>query len=362
MLEYFIICLIPALIVTGIMAKIYAGKEGHYGSSVGSITAKEFAFSIGANFCIALVSLLFFHGYFYSAASDRQVYNGVVSSKQQTRVSCEHSYSCNCRTTCSGSGKTRSCSTRCDTCYDHTNDWDWDVKTTIGNITIARVDRRGSNTPPRWDAVRIGEPASMSFHYENYLLVDKDNLFLTDKKTTKQYALPNYPEVVDYYRINRVFNMAGTQNIDWLNNYFNEWLIPHGWSKQVNIVAVFTKEDRGFFDALMAHWNGGKKNDVILVYGMDGNKVKWFEANTYAKGMRNRHVISELRDVALEQPFSKELVDKQLLVIKQKFERISAEEFEDKKYDVELPFWFIFFVVSLNGAASFGVSRLMLSK
>src|SRR4051812_22989724 len=64
----------------------------------------------------------------FGQTMDEEVWNGHVTSKEQVRVSCSHSYSCNCRQSCTSSGKGgQSCTTVCDTCYEHSNDYDWDL-------------------------------------------------------------------------------------------------------------------------------------------------------------------------------------------------------------------------------------------
>lgn len=118
------------------------------------ITLKEFGIILLAELIIAgssagIVSCANTH--------DVEVWNGRVAKKYSERVSCEHSYQCHCRQECSGSGKNRSCSEVCDTCYEHSYDVSWRVVTTNSEmITIARVNRQGTQEPGRWalDACR----------------------------------------------------------------------------------------------------------------------------------------------------------------------------------------------------------------
>src|SRR5690349_13112667 len=81
-----------------------------------SICAKELMIMVLCQVVVAGVSA----GICYSSnTSDVEVINGFVTSKQQQRVSCSHSYSCRCHRVCSGSGKNRTCRQKCDTCYEH---------------------------------------------------------------------------------------------------------------------------------------------------------------------------------------------------------------------------------------------------
>lgn len=85
-----------------------------------------------------------------SQTGDTELINGEVVSKDSQHVSCSHSYDCNCRMvrvpqTCSGTGKNRTCTgggteRKCDTCYEHSFDVDWNVRSNIGSFGISRVD------------------------------------------------------------------------------------------------------------------------------------------------------------------------------------------------------------------------------
>ena len=212
---------------------------------------------------------------------DTEVWNGVVSGKEQVRVSCSHSYSCNCREVCSGSGNNRSCSTVCDTCYEHSYDYDWRVYTSNGEtVEIDRIDRQGTQEPPRWTAVRMGEPTSLEHSYTNYIKASPGSLF-RHQGLKEKYAktLPDYPgNVYDYYRLDRLVTVglslpdAAAWNRDL--THINSIL---GRPKQVNIIVVLVRDQpQDWYYALEEHWIGGKKNDAILVVGVDSElRPQW---------------------------------------------------------------------------------------
>lgn len=318
--------------------------------------------SFGANLLVAVISLAIFAGYAHNKMSDVEILNGIVTGKQQVRVSCEHSYSCNCRQSCSGSGNSRTCSQVCDTCYEHSNDWDWDVHSSVGTFTINRVDRRGKDEPPRWTAVQTGEHASNENSYQNPLLADDSTLFITDKSVIGKYEgkLPKYPMPFDYYRYYRVIGNPVGVDKRGLNNYLNEYLKSNGVVKQLNILTVFTTEPEIYFEVLMSHWKGGKKNDVIMVYGIDNQgNVKWFKSNSYAKGMNNREMHTNLRQAVLGSKLSLDIIKEQTLTVHKKFVRLSTEEFEYKKQNIEIPTGLVIFVLILNLLASVGINLYM---
>ena len=213
---------------------------------------------------------------------DTEILNGRVTGKTRERVGCRHSYSCNCYESCSGSGNSRSCTTICQTCYEHSYDVDWDVQTTIETIGIDTVDRQGLVQPPRWTAVIIGEPVAVSHGYTNYIKGSPDTLF-RHQGLEEKYAksIPGYPGgVYDYYRLNRLVTVGVSlpDAADW-NRDLSEINAALGASKQVNMVVVAVKNaPEDYYYALEQSWIGGKKNDVVLVVSVDdSNKIQWTE-------------------------------------------------------------------------------------
>lgn len=267
------------------------------------ITLLEFGLQVLAQSFVALISMLMI----YSVnTSDQEILNGQIISKERQLTFCSHSYSCNCYTSCSGSGKDRSCRRVCDTCYEHMYDYNWVVNTNVGrrSFHISRVDRQGTREPARFTAVKIGEPASFRSSYENYIKGSPDTLFrhqgLVEKYKEK---LPAYPlEVYDYHRLNRVvlLNGAKVDDLDKWNAKLSEVNSRLGPIKQVNIVLVIAKDlSRDYYQALSQHWLGGKKNDVIVVIDvMEGGTLNWVGVMSWTDRQRLK---VELRDALLDQ-------------------------------------------------------------
>jgi hypothetical protein len=236
---------------------------------------KEALIMLGVQFLVAGTSALIVY---HNAYSDTEVRNSSVVGKKQVRVSCSHSYSCRCRQSCSGSGKNRSCHRVCDTCYEHSNDWDWDVHSAIGEtFTINRIDRRGSNEPPRWTAIQMGEPTSRTYGYENYIKAAPDSLFRHQGLTEKyQGKLPPNPQnIYDYYRLNRLVLVNGATVTDpqYWNADISQLNADLGAKKQVNAIVVVTRGmPQEYFYALEQHWIGGKGNDVVVVMDLGADK------------------------------------------------------------------------------------------
>jgi len=330
------------------------------------ITLKEFGISALGNTFVAAFSMIFFFIYLTTASSDFEILNGSVVGKQRDEVSCSHSFSCPpCRDVCTKrSDGSKSCTRECSTCYEHDYDVDWDVFTTVGSFTISRGpnNRQGLNTPPYWASLRVGDPASAENSYENFLLIGDNSLNFKSESLEERYdgTLHNYPEVYNYFDYNRVLNTtkAGTS---WLNEKVSRWLTVKGSQKQINIIYILTEESPDYFYATMSKWAGGKKNDLIIMLGMnqEGNEILWFNANTYAKGMNNRELLTELKFMSVGKPFTPQLVDSQLDMVDKLFVRLPAETFAKKKSEVQIPLWFSFIMASLNLLVSYFISRKM---
>lgn len=242
------------------------------------ITWKEFALQVVAQILVAGVSAVCV---FCANTHDVEVWNGRVTNKAQVQVPCSHSYQCNCRQVCTGSGKDRSCSQQCDTCYEHFADYDWDVYTSNGEvITIARIDRQGVHTPPRWKSTQIGEPTAVRHAYTSYIKGSPDSLFRHQGSSDKYKGkIPEYPnDVYDYYRLNRFVSMGVAADVHAWNEALSEVNADVGSPRQANVIVVLTREPRDWFYALQETWIGGKKNDIVLVVGVDAeDKPAWVE-------------------------------------------------------------------------------------
>lgn len=269
-------------------------------ASKGKLTVKEFICLELA--CLVIVGL----GYGISrwtATSDTEIWSGRITGKEKNTVSCEHSYSCNCRETCSGSGSSRSCSQTCDTCYEHSHDYDWDLYTNINStITIDRVDRQGVDMPSRWGTAFINEPVAIEHSFTNYIKANpKTVLTRIGNKPIEGLPVPLNPvETYDYYRVNRFLQVgyADPNARDW-NWLLNELNATYGPSKQVNVIVVAVKTANPDYSYLLEEkWLGGKKNDLIVLIGVpEYPKIAWVKILSWSKA---ENLKVELRDSIME--------------------------------------------------------------
>ena len=310
-------------------------------------------------FIVSGIVAAIFAGGRYSETHDREVWNGQVVDKKRVEVSCEHSYDCNCYTSCSGSGSNRSCTEYCSTCYDHSFDVDWRIYTNLArNFNVYRVDRQGLETPPDWTKIEIGDPVSEVHSYVNWVKGAPDSLFSFTEIPAEN--LPEYPlRVYDYIKLDRVL-VAGDISIPDLNQWnkdLAEELIWIGPNKQANIIIVFTDDVTPMFaDALRSKWLGGKKNDIVIVVGISSwPAISWVKAFSWSK---NDMVNVVLRDklLDLEEVERDKFIEIVRLTVFEDYIRRPMKEFEYLKDDIEPPTWLIVLCLVLGIGGSIGVS------
>lgn len=299
----------------------------------------------------------------YTQALDVEILNGQVTGKRSERVPCEHSYSCNCRQSCSGSGASQSCTTVCSTCYEHAYDVDWLLDTTVKALRINRVDRQGLKEPPRFTSASVGDPVAVPQSYQNYIKAAPDSLFNAAQNAAllSEFGdrLPEYPSKVrDYHYVDRVLTdgVALPSLAEW-NEGLAQRLRALGPARQVNIVLVATSHpDARYADALHAKWLGGKKNDVVVVLGVsEYPEINWVRVLSWTE----REVFKvQLRDALLDLKTVK--MDAVLDTIAQQvevgFERRSMADFEYLKHEIEPPFWLTGLLLLLSAIGSVGAA------
>lgn len=320
-----------------------------------NITLKEILLHLGIVFIITCS--VYYLG-MVGQSIDTEVWNGEVTSKAKNKVSCEHSYSCNCRTESCG----KDCSTTvCDTCYEHFYDVDWDVYSNVeSTTTINRVDRQGLSEPPRWTAVQIGEPYSDTKMFQNYIKGAPKSLFNNKDLITKyQNIIPEYPNnIYDYYHIDRVISIGvNIPNIQSWNKGLAEILKELGPKKESNVVIVIVKSNQvDYAKALKEAWLGGKKNDTVVIIGsINYPNIDFVNVFSWS----NKAILEvELRDEILATKILNK--DKILSIIRNQilknFSRRSMEEFAYLADDVVPPTWLIVITAVISILVSAGIS------
>ncbi len=355
-MELLLLLLIPLFIALG--GFLWSAFKGH---SRYVISFKEFLVLIAA------VVLLMGTGYAisrYASTYDNELWNGRVTDKKKEWTSCEHSYACNCRQVCSGSGSSQSCSTVCDTCYEHSNDWDWALYTTNDErIEIARIDRRGSYEPPRFTKAKIGDPTAQVHSYTNYIKANPWSILRREGALEKfKDLMPSYPlGVYDYHYVDR-FLALGTAVPAGVLPLWNRDLMEInadlGKKKQVNIIfVVVPTADSAYLHAIEEGWLGGKKNDLVVIFGVTQYpEISWVRVMSWSRAEELKIALRDrLQDIAsLEKRdeiilTTKELADKL-------FVRTKMAEFEYLMAGVRPPTWALITLFIIGVLVSVGLT------
>lgn len=306
-----------------------------------TISPKELAIQVFVQ--IALVSIVI--GFmFLTDINDTQVLSSEVVSKKQVKVGCRHSYDCMCYQSCSGSGSNQSCSTICQTCYDHSHDFDWEVNSKdLGSVNIDKIDRQGLKTPPRWEQVKIGDPFSRKYSFNNYIKAAPDTLFSISEDNMKffQNKIPEYPrQIYDYYKTTRVVTVGKVKinHSEWNDKLaeIHKKISPYN---HANIIFVITDiNDPSYRYALEASWKGGKVNDVIVLIGSPNfPEILWVDVISYGRNKGNELTSIMIRDALIEYG-TVDLTNINLVgdIVFKKFDKVNVEDFKYLKSTVEL--------------------------
>lgn len=268
--------LIPALVALGFLA--FGGRR---------VTLKEFLAHLGVavlytGICVGII--------YWRNTGDVEHINGVVTSKKMERVSCRHPYCCMTCQSCStdSKGNTSCYDYCCMTCYDHPFDQDWNVYSNVQRSwSIDTLDRQGLREPPRWTSVQVGEPVSWLHSYENYVKAAPGTLFKRDvRDDEKKFPLPpRRPNVYDYWHADQLVQVGvALPDVNQWNRDIETINGQVGPGKQANVVVVVVQDQpHEYFEALQGKWIGGKKNDVVVVVGVDMElNIRWADVMAWS--------------------------------------------------------------------------------
>lgn len=278
-----------------------------------SITMPELGIHIGSVFLLSLILLSIVY---WSATGDVEILHGQVVEKVRKNDSHMESYSCNCHTTCSGTGNNRTCHQSCDTCWRTVYTVDWYVNTTLGRIDIDWERSYYKSVwktpdPERYVTAYVGEPCAKNHFYVNYLKSAPASLLNSKNYNIKTvYKLPQYPKIIDLYSVNNVINVDSVVDIKPYEKLLSDQLKSLGPKKQVNIILIFTKQqDVKYKYAVEQHWLTGKKNDVIIIIGTkDGTTIDWIDGFSFALSQGNKLLFTQIFDELRLKPLTTDII------------------------------------------------------
>lgn len=305
---------------------------------------------------------------------DVEVWNGALTSHQRVNDSHMESYSCNCRTVCSGSGENRSCSTRCDTCWRRRYTVDWTFRTTIGNFSVGHRNSLNRSIhrvadPAHFANAVDGMPVSREHGYQNYIR-NVPSLFSATEYSDNVLTdiVPDYPRVYDYTQIDRVLTAGFEQGLpvtSELDQELDNCLRELGPEHQVNIVAVIANTtDPTFRYVLEGEWRGSKKNDVIVVIGAPNYPtIEWVDVFTLAGDYGNTLLVDELSLALMDIGTLEDATTVSNVIetnVAEHFERVPMEEFEELRSEVRPTGLAVAIIALISIALSIGLTLVFI--
>lgn len=282
---------------------------------------------------------------------------------------------------CSGSGEKRSCRSVKKVRYDYHPQY-WQLNTTNNEvITISKLNYKNALSSfnneqkvylNRMNQSSFGDgnkyvvnpneilPTAVGHNYVNYVKEARDNVI--HNKFSKEEIqvhlksgnLKDYPKeykndlgVPQIYRVLDTTNLVNTN--EWTNklHYVANEI---GKSKQANPIIYFTKNDLQFVDVLEYHWAKGRKNDVVLVIGL--NDLGEFQWTKILAWTNNTDFLIDgskfLRDDKFTINNSSEVILKFKDLINKGFERKPMEEFEYLAENITLAWYWQIFIIIIN--------------
>lgn len=335
------------------------------------ITWAELAINIFG--IVVLVMIVWFFGR-YDEAADTELWNGQITGKDRVHDTYMRSYQCNCYNSCTGRGESRTCIEVCQTCYERRYTVHWFAKANFGmgdeQITFRKLDRTSrsvynSPDPEAYTRCVVGEPASKSSGYTNYIQAAPDSLFNTSMVSQYSELVPKYPTVHSIYKINRILsvgNVLPNNQVEAFNDLLNKKLIDLGPKKQVNIIVILTDIlDPTFRHAVENEWLGGKKNDVVVFLGIEGGNIRWADVMTFALNFGNEIFHVTLRDAlqSMDEFDYEKVANVVASTIDTTYDRVRMSDFEYLKDEISPPNWVIFTCLFLAIFGSVGLSLIM---
>lgn len=297
-----------------------------------------------------------------------ELLNGTVISKERIHDYWLESYDCNCVTTCTG-GKNSTCTTTCQTCYRDHYTVDWVLSTTLGSHTIDSLDWESKSVynepnPLLYDKAYIGQPYCKTNRYRDYVKAAKNSLFMKEESFTPEdlVSLPAYPSVFNQYYVNRI-SLAGVSLEDYekWNTELSKAAAVTGDLKQANLILVLVDSAKGigFRNILETVWTGGRKNDVILLLGINDKEIAWSDVITFGQNIGNELMTATMTTAMAEigtiEDMSLVIATMRDIVV-DKFDRYAMQNFEYLQAEVAPPTSYYVWGLLINLIASIGLA------
>lgn len=330
-MELFFLILIP-LIVCGIMFFVFHT----------TITYGEFLLHVAISVAIVII------GFFIARHANMQSVehlHGKITNKLHGPRSC-----CHCHQECTSNGKNTTCITVC----SHSIDYYWKLDSTLGEIVVNSC-KHSKRHPKIWEEAKIGEPATKSHSYTNYLKADRDSL-LTHEEINK-FNIPEFPTIYSLYKVNPILS-SGIKIPDNWQERLREINAELGPKKEVDITLLLTNvQDPIYAQAVGTKWLYGPKNSLNIIVGVQNDIISWVRVVTISK-------VSELKIGLRDSLEGKNIKSDDILkiihdLVNEKFVRTPMSQYEYLSKSVKIKTGWLIGLALLNLFVSIGLGLIM---
>lgn len=328
-----------------IIAKIFFKHE---------FTLQEMALQFGVT-AIAIMGIVF--AGFSSQTSDTMMVNGIVTNMNPVKRTCsqywsdyadsfctnQHTRTVRNGESCSTIDGKRRCTPKYKTQYKSVYSWErrYFIVSTLGEYEVRRVDNQGVKTPPRFESANVGDPVAATVTYTNYIKGAASTLF---NQKLQEVVDVKYPEVYDLYHIDRVF-YTDLPSPPFLNQWNRdlEKLNAKVAKTGANVIINVTSKSQVWAEQLSQSWDAHNINDVVIVIGVEGEKIAWVDVRDWSADKMLGIII---RDLIMMLPrVDKDMINQIVDVTVSK--HYKAQKMEDFKYledDITTPNWVLILV------------------
>lgn len=293
----------------------------------------------------------------WSQTDDTEIWNGVITSKHRDHDTYEDPYDCMCTIDSKGNQT-------CSTCYETRYTVDWYAKSTVGIIQFDKEDSSSRSVynypdPASYANCSVGQPAAKENIYINYVQAVPQSIF-ADQAGAEDFPgkVPAYPRVHNFYQVDHVLNVdseISDGQVAILDNGIDGILRSLGPTKQANIILILTEiDDPTYRYTVEQTWLGGKKNDIVIFIGLDGNKITWVDIMTWALNTGNELFHVTLRDKITKQKHLDfvGLIPAINNTVAELYDRPQMKDYEHLKEEITPPDWVVVLAVVLGYGGS----------
>jgi hypothetical protein len=318
----------------------------------------------------------------FAATTDVETWNGSITEKVRDKRDCPSGWNyfqddfCTQYTTrtvddgetCSTDSKgNRSCTRQSHTEYHY--DYPWEIKWRLKSSDldeeweVDRVDPQGAVSPPLYMHTSIGDPASKTHRYTNWVRAASDSLFHEDGMDHRYDGLiPKYPqELYDLYKMDRIVQVGvDIPDVSEYNRLLSVALSELGPKRQMNAIIVLVDAKTAGTDypaAVRRAWKGFKKNDAVVFIGLDGTKVAWSDVLSWSKDdMFNVLLKDDLAKQARQDLDMRGLIIRLHMIGMEHYSRREMAEFDYLRDEIPTPPWLLVLMYALQAGAVFGTA------